>query len=879
MSEAQAHIPVQNDNGKNERSPSIDETSQLYEKLKPVHQLFANLGESGLDSPGFSRLLFEKILEVMQADLLVLFRWNQETEDWEHIFHHGIPKHLIKDERLPRAWQSLPTIVQQEGTDLFSDDIAKERQFIGQIIRGLNFHSFAGTTIHSGENIHGSLSIAYQDTEALDASDRTAFLLLSNLIAPFLHCPPVEETSVQTEKRATLSASIDLNNRILSCNLLFSDLLGYEQDQLPQKSFSKLLTGKSRSTYLKSVQQLRQSDQELPSFMLEVNRQKGKKRTLLTSLSLIKMEDAPNYIELTAEDVTEISSLEKDLLCKEVLLEISKRPSFHLGDSIDETDVLKETIEEVFTLLANDGGILFRLDEKKQQLVLVYHQGLPAERTEQLQKQGIQKGDHILWRIVEKKSPIQLSSKSKESPLQKRQVGEEGMLSYEAVPIQSEDCLWGILVFFSQKKTIPEVEMNRLSSIGKALGQVIDRVRFFREIQQQIENLTTLSQASHTITKSLHLEQVLASISSTLKRMIGASNGYIFLGDDKRHFLSGVAASEQQNDAIRKFEYKMNGDFLVSLTARERHPFVIENAPHDARVDKKWMKIFKSRSLLSIPIISKDRLIGVILLDECRYFRKFSEGEIKKVVAITGQISVAIENAILHHSVSRHRDRLQTLSSAIVNIQEEERRRISRKLRVDAGKTFSLLQKDLKWLEEKIEAPSDEMKEQLSKMQTQIEATFDTLKTLSNDLRPPMLDESGLLETVKSHIQEFESQNESKVHLQTSGLPKRFSARIEILFFRIIQESLANIAKHASAESVIIALEKRDPYIHLHVTDDGKGFDVKRYFSSPLVIRKGIGILGMKERIELAGGTFYIDSNPGQGTRISIRVPIVKRNP
>lgn len=61
------------------------------------------------------------------------------------------------------------------------------------------------------------------------------------------------------------------------------------------------------------------------------------------------------------------------------------------------------------------------------------------------------------------------------------------------------------------------------------------------------------------------------------------------------------------------------------------------------------------------------------------------------------------------------------------------------------------------------------------------------------------------------------------------------------------------------------------------ITDDGKGFDVKRYFSSPLVIRKGIGILGMKERIELAGGTFYIDSTPGKGTRISIRIPLVKR--
>jgi signal transduction histidine kinase len=115
------------------------------------------------------------------------------------------------------------------------------------------------------------------------------------------------------------------------------------------------------------------------------------------------------------------------------------------------------------------------------------------------------------------------------------------------------------------------------------------------------------------------------------------------------------------------------------------------------------------------------------------------------------------------------------------------------------------------------------------------------------------------------------------VHLQTAGTQKRFSAKIEILLYRIIQEALTNVAKHAQAESAILSLEKKDVHVHLYITDDGKGFEVKRYFSSPPMIRRGLGILGMKERVELAGGTFFIDSGPGEGTRISIKVPIVKR--
>ncbi len=266
----------------------------------------------------------------------------------------------------------------------------------------------------------------------------------------------------------------------------------------------------------------------------------------------------------------------------------------------------------------------------------------------------------------------------------------------------------------------------------------------------------------------------------------------------------------------------------------------------------------------------------MVVLDETRYFRKFSDEEVEEIVGLADQVADAIENAITYHSVSRHRERLQTLSSAIVNIQEH--RRIAKKLRNDAGEAIAAIQKDVALINETLENPSPVVKEQLERMRVRAGETLETLHALSHDLRPAILDESGLISTLKWYIKEFEAQNKTKVLLQTNGTSKRFPARIEILLFRIMQEAMANISDHSNAESAVVSLEKRDPYVHLHITDDGKGFDVKRYFSSPQIIRKGIGILGMKERIELAGGTFYIDSNPGNGTRISIRVPVVRRN-
>jgi len=359
--------------------------------------------------------------------------------------------------------------------------------------------------------------------------------------------------------------------------------------------------------------------------------------------------------------------------------------------------------------------------------------------------------------------------------------------------------------------------------------------------------------------------------------MIGASNCYIFSVDDKRNVLYGVAASDQRGDAIRKVEIKTNENTVVSLTAREQHSFVIENAPQDPRISKKWVDVFKSRSLLSVPLIMKERVIGVVLLDETRYFRQFTKEEIQKVVALANQVSVAIDNATLYQAVTKHMERLQTLSSAIVNIQEEERRRIAQELHDEAGQALTGVKMSLEWIEKELGGSEKAVKDRVQEVKAQVSKTLEELRRLSYDLRPAILDELGLVPTLRWYIEEYSKRTQIAVHLQTAGAQKRFSAKIETLFYRIIQEALTNVAKHAQAESVIVSLEKKDVHVHLYITDDGKGFEVKRYFSSPPMIRKGLGILGMKERVELAGGTFFIDSDPGQGTRISIKVPIVKR--
>lgn len=857
-----------------EPPPEGREAASPFEKLDPILQVMADHAALVRDPPKFLNLLLDQIFKVMGADVLLLFSREEERKEWILLSFRGMPKDFGKNGVIPRAWQSLPTIILQNGPTLFSHEISKDPIFVGQVIRGMNIQSFAGATLQSDGKVLGSFSIGFAKPHAMTPKDRELFLTVAKLISPFIS---QQTTPVPTETEQKLTVGLDLNGRIVSTNAEFTQFVGYEKDQLYKTAFSRLLTPGGAASFSGQVEALKSGQRNLPPFQLDILKKGESKRVLNVQIAPYLKEGKMAGIEVTAQDATEIEVFEKELSDKRIELTLLESLFSSLSRSFQEGDVFRTALEKILSLMNIEGGYLLQFDDKKQRFLLVAQKGLSPEKAQRLEKQGVKVGENVVGKIVEKKTPTLVVADDPKSPLKKRFVGEEGLLSYMGVPIQSAGQIWGTLSLFSRIRPFTENDLSILGFVGREIGFAIDNMKLFDRARQRVEDLTIMNEVSQSITKSLHLDQLLSSVANSLTRMIGASNCYIFSVDDKRNVLYGVAASDQRGDAIRKVEIKMNENTLVSLTVREQHSFMIENAPQDPRVAKKWIDVFKSRSLLSVPLVIKERVIGVLLLDETRYFRQFTTEEIQKIVTLANQVSVAIENATLYQAVTKHMERLQTLSSAIVNIQEEERRRIAQELHDEAGQALTGIKMNLEWVEKEL-APSEKaVREKIDEVKTQVGKIMEELRRLSYDLRPAILDELGLVPTLRWYIEEYSKRTRTAVHLQTTGLQKRLSAKIEILLYRVIQEALTNVAKHAQAESVVLSLEKKDVHIHLYVTDDGKGFEVKRYFSSPPMIRRGLGILGMKERVELAGGTFFIDSDPGQGTRISIKVPIVKR--
>lgn len=215
--------------------------------------------------------------------------------------------------------------------------------------------------------------------------------------------------------------------------------------------------------------------------------------------------------------------------------------------------------------------------------------------------------------------------------------------------------------------------------------------------------------------------------------------------------------------------------------------------------------------------------------------------------------------------------RLQ-LRQRLLTAQEEERRRISRELHDQMGQYLPALLLGLKVLENagRNQPPAD----LLSRLQDLAANIARDVHNLSRDLRPTALDDFGLQVALANYAEEWSERHKLTADFYSSGLAvKRLAPLVEITLYRVAQEALTNIVKHAHAHHVSIILEYAPDGITLLVEDDGQGFNVDAVMETPVMHRR-LGLLGMQERVTLAGGTLRVESDTGIGTIVIARIPI-----
>ena len=409
---------------------------------------------------------------------------------------------------------------------------------------------------------------------------------------------------------------------------------------------------------------------------------------------------------------------------------------------------------------------------------------------------------------------------------------------------------------------------DEIAELAEAFNQMADT------LQRQAERLSTLNTLAATVSQSLDMNEVLRSSLDEVLALVRLGAGWITLRDDGGE-TARLAASRGLPESVAHAHAQCDWRRCICAGVFESgQPQVFQGGcehpcPAVEHLDREGF-VFRA----CVPLKSLDRVLGVMSLAgvSSNHTWLFAEDSLETLAAIGRQIGIAIENASLYEELRLTEALRRQLLDRGIDLQEEERRRIARELHDQTSQRLTSMLMTLGVLgETESLAEARAYAKDLREMAAQ---TLDEVHDLALELRPRLLDDLGLMAALRHYSGEFQHRFHIPVDLQVLGLDDdRLPAQVETGLYRIAQEALTNVAKHAGARSIGVLVERRNASVVMIVEDDGQGFDVPQVMGT-YVHERNLGLYGMRERAFLLGGRLTIESAPAMGTSVFVEIPL-----
>jgi PAS domain S-box-containing protein len=395
--------------------------------------------------------------------------------------------------------------------------------------------------------------------------------------------------------------------------------------------------------------------------------------------------------------------------------------------------------------------------------------------------------------------------------------------------------------------------------------------------------LELLNRASQAFNSTLELDQVLTTVLDEVRRGLDAIACSIWLTDPATGEAVCRLATGPQNELVRGWRMP-GGQGLVGWVIQHGQGFNLSDVETDLRhftgVDQKTR--LPLRSMLVVPLRGRQGTLGVIEAGNMQVGH-FKADDLTLLELLAFAAASAIENAGLYEqaqseiaqrkqaeeTLSAANQRLQALSRQLVEVQETERRQLALELHDELGQMLNSIKLSLDLIPAGTAAESQEP---LRRAQRLISQLIQQVRQLALNLRPAMLDDLGLVPALKSFFRQQTSQTGLQVNFDNGVTDsRRFPSHIETAAYRIIQEGVTNVTRHANVQVISVDLQADDHALCLQVCDQGQGFDPATLLDQPA----STGLTGMRERARLLGGDLEIDSALGAGTRLRARLPLL----
>jgi signal transduction histidine kinase len=525
-----------------------------------------------------------------------------------------------------------------------------------------------------------------------------------------------------------------------------------------------------------------------------------------------------------------------------------------LSSELSLDAVLQRLVEAAAELTGARYAALGVLDQSGSRLERFLTTGIDAETHATIG--DLPTGRGILGVLIRDSKPLRLRELGDDPRSVGFPPGHPPMHTFLGVPVALRGVAFGNL-YLTEKEggaDFTEEDEDIVLLLAAQAAVAIENARLYESATRWSRQLESLNEVANALVTEFELERLLQLVAERLQRLLGASMVTIALphGDAAR-IEAAAGAGADTNVGLQIAAHSKT----MRVLARKRSERV-DSVLDDPEMDHASARRLGMRTALYVPLVLRDEAIGVITAqDKVGADARFTEDDLRLAEVFAQRAAVAVD---LSRRVARD------VLRRVVAAQEEERRRLARELHDETGQALTSILLGLRTVEEA--SDEHELHRAVETVRDLVRSTLQDVRRLAVELRPAALDDFGLVPALERLTGSFAEHTGIHVDFEASLPPGRLPSEVETVFYRIVQEALTNVAKHARARTLSVVLTRKGDSLSAVVEDDGAGFDQRK------VRDEGLGILGMRERVSLVGGRLTIESRPGAGTAVVAEVPL-----
>ena len=469
---------------------------------------------------------------------------------------------------------------------------------------------------------------------------------------------------------------------------------------------------------------------------------------------------------------------------------------------------------------------------------------------------ALPRGRGILGVLISDAKPLRLHELTEDPRSVGFPPGHPSMHRFLGVPILLRGVAYGNL-YLTEKQGGEDFTNEDEELVTLLAGQAavaIENARLYEASTRWSQQLQSLQEVGNALATETDIEKLLDLIVRRLRELLKARVVALALpsGSSELRFAAVAGADDLLGTTISRSGSKSGA--VLERRRSER----IDSVLDDPEVHQEVSRQLAARTGMWVPLIARDQAIGVLEIhDKEALDPRFNHDDFRLAETFAARAAVAVE---LSQRVARDAVR------RVVQAQELERQNLARELHDETGQALTSILLGLKPLEEAL--ADHPARAALAELREHVVSALQDVRRLAVELRPAVLDDFGLGPALERLTDAFGEQRDIRIHFHSALGETRLPSEVETTLYRVVQESLTNIVKHANARNVSVSVARREFTVAAVIEDDGAGFDQRA------VREGGVGLLGMRERLALVDGRLEIESRPGAGTTIVAEVPL-----